>query len=96
MSHGKEAYRKAGDTLNSQLKQLEIDKIQVCDKTKEGLGLYFAEGIVLGNYVFDKYKTKKEPSKLKEVALQNEHVSKNRFLTALFSNPVNRRIAILF
>lgn len=82
----KEAYRKAGDTLNTLLKQHEIDKIQICDHTKEGMGLYFAEGIILGNYSFDKYKTKKDKSKLKEVILYNDVISQKQIDRMNISN----------
>ncbi len=82
----KEAFRKAGDELNNQLKQLGIDKIQICDNTKEGLGLHFAEGIVLGNYNFDKYQAKKDKSKLKEVILISEAVTKNQINLMNISN----------
>lgn len=82
----KEAYRKAGDNLNTQLKQLEIAKIQICDSSKDGMGLYFAEGMVLGNYAFDKYKAKKDTSKLTEVALQNDIISKKQIELINISN----------
>ena len=74
MYERKEAARKAGDALLDLLKKADIAKIQLADYSRKNLGLYFAEGMVLGAYSFDKYKTKKPDYKLEEIQLLNPHI----------------------
>ena len=71
----KENARKAGNSILSHLKKGSITSIQLIDRTKDNLGLYFAEGMALGSYVFDKYKSKKEEHVLKEIQLHNSNIS---------------------
>jgi leucyl aminopeptidase len=82
----KEAARIAGDALLGQLKSAQISNIQLADYTRKNLGLYFAEGMVLGSYSFDKYKTKKSSHTLQEIALLNKKISEEEIRLMNISN----------
>jgi len=80
---GKEDYqqmeiiRRAGDVMVRGINDLKLDQITIVDtehKTVETLA--FAEGMALGNYQFNKYKTdKKKQNTIKKIGVYSEKVN---------------------
>jgi len=60
-----EAFRKAGSSLKFQ--SLSIEEITIYDFTSSNGSLFFAEGMILGNYKFDKYKGKDKQKPLTHI-----------------------------
>lgn len=72
----KEAFRKQGASVCAKLKEFEISEIIIEDYSQDNFGLFFAEGIVLASYRFDKYKTdKKEKTELENIFIHNDITS---------------------
>jgi leucyl aminopeptidase len=72
-----EKIRKAGNELNKQITALSLDKIQLTEELNNGQALIaLAEGLCLGAYSFNKYKSKKEKknSSLKIVELVSNSI----------------------
>jgi leucyl aminopeptidase len=72
-----EKIRKAGNELNKQITALSLDKIQLTEELNNGQALIaLAEGLCLGAYSFNKYKSKKEKinSSLKLVELVSNSI----------------------
>lgn len=68
----KENARQAGNALALALKKRKIEEVTVCDKQKNTkLFLAFLEGLFLGTYSFDKYKSKKEKYALEKVKIES-------------------------
>ncbi len=75
----KEAFRKAGNTATAKFKELNIKEIVIEDYSNDNYGLFFAEGIVLSSYNFNKYKTeKKENFKLENIFILNDKISQRQ------------------
>ena len=72
----KEAFRKHGATVCAKLKEFENTELVIEDYSQDNFGLFFAEGIVLASYRFDKYKTdKKDKSELENIFIYNDKIS---------------------
>ena len=76
--------RRAGAYIIRKAKELKIDRLAIDVKNLDGikekeyeLAQALTEGIVLGDYRFDKYKTKKDESKIKEVDIRVSRRFKN-------------------
>lgn len=63
-----ESYRRAGDTLVSLLNRSKATSVCVTSKEGEEELRAFAEGMLLGNYQFLKYKSKPESNSLKKIS----------------------------
>ena len=72
----KEEYRKQGASILSNLNSFKIENVIIEDYSSNNYGIYFAEGIALAAYKFDKYKTgKKEEKELSNLFLLNNKIS---------------------
>ncbi len=72
----KEAFRKQGAIAYSKIEEYGIEEIFIDDLSKDNYGLYFAEGLVLSSYRFDKYTSiKKEKTELKRINISNNNIS---------------------
>ncbi len=76
--------RRAGAYIVKKAKELKIDKLSIDIKNldsmkekEETLAQALTEGVVLGDYRFDKYKTKKDEFKIKEVDIRVSRRFKN-------------------
>jgi len=76
--------RRAGAYIVRKAKGLKIDKLAIDIKNLDGikekeyeLAQALTEGIILGDYRFDKYKTKKDEFKIKEVDIRVSRRFKN-------------------
>ena len=69
----KEAFRLAGAKLN--LGDFKIKELVVTDLTTTKGGLYFAEGLILASYKFDKYKSEAKPNPLEIIVIDNKEVT---------------------
>jgi leucyl aminopeptidase len=68
----KEKARQAGNALAIALKKRKIEEVTICDKQKNNnLFTAFLEGLFLGTYSFDKYKSKKEKYALEKVKIES-------------------------
>lgn len=63
-----ESYRRAGDSLVSLLNRSKAASVCVTSKEGEEVLSAFAEGMLLGNYQFLKYKSKPENNSLKKIS----------------------------
>lgn len=61
----KEEFRKEGSSINSCISNAEIKEVLLIDLSKSKNAIYYAEGIILSAYSFDKYKTDKSDDKVK-------------------------------
>jgi len=72
----KEEYRKQGASILGQLNTFKLENVIIEDYSSSNYGLYFAEGIALAAYKFDKYKTDKTEDKtLSNIFLFNKDIS---------------------
>ncbi len=72
----KEEYRKQGSAILTQLNSFKLENIIIEDYSSNNYGIYFAEGIALSAYKFNKYKTdKKEEKELSNLFLFNKNIS---------------------
>jgi leucyl aminopeptidase len=71
-----EAFRKAGNAMLSSLDSYQTQELIIEDYTANNESKFFAEGMALGAYKFDKYKTSdKNTSKLSQVFIYNDSIS---------------------
>jgi len=56
----KEEYRKEGAKMQAKISNFDISELLIIDLNTDKHSLYYAEGIILASYKFDKYKSKKE------------------------------------
>jgi leucyl aminopeptidase len=82
-----EMFRKAGDQLTSALNKVKATTISVQCNASGAESLAFAEGMILGNYQFLKYKSAPEKNTLTAINLIHDKVTDNdvKELTALTS-----------
>lgn len=64
-----EAYRRAGDSLTAALNRLKAGSVCVTSKESADEVCAFAEGMMLGNYQFLKYKSNPENNSLKKISV---------------------------
>jgi len=75
-----ETLRRLGNSVLSSLQSYAVEQLQVEDRCEGNASLFLLEGMALGSYKFNKYKTKKtEKPSLKELDLfahtiPNEHI----------------------
>ncbi|MCK5846241.1 MAG: leucyl aminopeptidase [Bacteroidales bacterium] len=62
-----EELRKEGAKIQSQISSFPISEILLIDLSNAKYSLFYAEGIILSSYTFDKYKSKKEDIKLSKI-----------------------------
>lgn len=70
-----ETYRKQGSSLLANIKNYKIREFQIINETKyEEAAVHLSEGILLSNYTFDKYKTKKKDKayEIKEISIVSD------------------------
>lgn len=73
-----ETLRKAGNTIHTHIVDLKIEKITIVDtESKAPETLAFAEGLILSNYQFIKYKGNKEKEKnsLRSIAIHSKKIN---------------------
>lgn len=72
----KEAFRKQGASFIPKVNDFGFQELIIEDYSADNFGLFLAEGIVLGAYKFDKYKTgDKKPLELNSILLLNDKIS---------------------
>lgn len=82
----KESFRKQGSAILSQLQNFGITEIYIEDYSTSAYSLYFAEGMALGAYRFDKYKSKKSDEKyLSQIFIYNPKISEREIVLANIS-----------
>lgn len=80
----KEAFRLAGAKLN--LSDFKIDELIISDLTAVKGGLYFAEGLILASYKFDKYKSEAKSNPLKSILIESENITNREIELMNISN----------
>ncbi|GAB2534566.1 leucyl aminopeptidase family protein [Rufibacter soli] len=74
-----EALRKAGNALHLRLAADKVEHVALLDSAGGEAALYVAEGLVLTNYSFQRYKTEKAtPPTLKTVSITGEGISQTQ------------------
>lgn len=75
----KEKCRIAGDKVCSISNEYLFENVYVTDLTEnEDAAFALIEGISLGNYLFQKYKTKQKTNSLKNIIIKNEAITKDK------------------
>jgi leucyl aminopeptidase len=69
-----ESARKAGAALAAELKNAGIETISLNTDGSDALLLAYTEGLALGSYCFDKYKSEKSEYRLKEILLEKSSI----------------------
>lgn len=83
----KEAFRKQGASFISTVNDFGLQELIIEDYSADNFGLFLAEGIVLGAYQFNKYKTTdKKSTKLSTVLLYNDIVTSREIELMNISN----------
>jgi leucyl aminopeptidase len=74
-----EALRKAGNALHQRLAADKVEHVALLDGAGGEAALYVAEGLILTNYSFQRYKTEKAtPHTLKTVSITGEGISQTQ------------------